>query len=219
MEQFGMALRFVLPILAIVSVARALYVNRRHLNFIPLVWRRFTLKIFVEVFVLGTLTLLAIYLLDAYVPALGWGWPSLFGVAASNMAVSPVTEGTDSPNLMIRLLVPFFLAALLITLPLLAGAEERIFRKGRHSWREITIASIIFGLVHMVVGVPLCAGLVLIGPGFFYAIKYRSAYLVLREVMTEEEAQRGGWLVSTTYHSLYNTVLVVLLLIATITNI
>lgn len=219
MEQIGVTLRIALPILAVVGVTRAFYVNRHQLGFIPLVWRRFTWPMLAEMALLAAATLFVIFLLDTYLPALSWGWPNLFGEEVGNIAVAPVLAGSDSPSLVLRLAVPFFLAALLIVLPLLAGAEERIFRKGRHTWREITMYSIFFGLIHLAVGVPLCAGLALIGPGFYYAYKYRRAYLTLRPVLGEEQAQRGGWLVSTTYHALYNTLLVALLLVVSLFSI
>lgn len=219
MEDIQLGLRYLLPAIAVASVARAIYINRRQIGFLPLVWKRFRPGMLVEVLVLLAATLAIIFLLYAYVPPLRWGWPSLLDIESGNIAISPVTEGSESSHLFVRLLVPLFLLALLITLPLFAAAEERIFRKGRLAWGEIAASSTLFGLAHLIVGVPLAAALALILPGLFYAYKYRRAYLILKDHLTEDEAQRGGWLVATTYHTLYNTLLVGSLLVITVMNI
>ncbi|MEK7636145.1 MAG: hypothetical protein AAB362_00425 [Patescibacteria group bacterium] len=212
------------------------------MSFVWSVWKMFRFKMFFEVLGALSLTSIAFLALWEYVPIFRWGWLNLFIKGGGNIIIAPVLESSGSPSVFVRLLPPLFFATLLIALPFMAHYEERVFRRGYHEWREIWIQSVKFGLIHLFVGVPLAAAIALIGVGFFYACKYRTALRNQNKVFASflEETQqvkerardvgvRGeirvgvvsdledeAVMTSTAYHTLYNSLLVLLLLILTI---
>ncbi len=203
--------KFMLVVLAVAGVALPLIIERRNYQFVWSVWRRFRVKMFFECLVLFVLTL-AIAILLWQVPGLNWGWLNLFSSTGGNMLIQPVQEGSKSSNELIRLLVPLFFIALAIVLPFLAKAEEEDFRKGVTEWGEITKKSIKFGLIHCLVGIPLAAGIAIILPGLFYGLKYKRAFDANVKVMGCRQAQDEAVMISTTYHTMYNTIVVMPLL-------
>lgn len=130
------------------------------------------------------------------------------------MFVKPITDGSQSTHVSIRLMVPLFFFALMLVLPFLARSEERSFRKGYDEWGPIIKQSVKFGLAHCLVGVPLAAGIALIIPGLFYGYKYKRAFDRNTEAFGYERAEDEAVMVSTTYHTMHNMVVVVLLLVA-----
>lgn len=69
--------------------------------------------------------------------------------------------------------------------------------------------SVKFGLIHLYVGIPIAAALVIILPGFFYACKYRSVYMKNISIGTpEKESVEQAVLHSTAYHTMFNSLLV-----------
>lgn len=79
---------------------------------------------------------------------------------------------------------------LLINLPRLARREEEWFRRGTRDWKEAIPRSIKFGLLHLVVGVPIAAAIGLMGTGMFYTYRYF----------------RGGVRDATLHHAVTNTI-------------
>lgn len=202
----------VLVLLAVASVALPLVSERRNYEFVWQVWRQFRIKMFFETFGVILLTIaVAIALWE--VPGLKYGWISLFFGGSGNMLIKPITEGSHSTHISIRLLVSIFFIALAFVLPFLARSEERSFRKGYDEWGSIIKQSIKFGLVHCFVGVPLAAGIALIIPGFFYGYKYKRAFDRNTEALGYRRAEDEAVMVSTAYHTLYNTIVVALLLL------
>lgn len=219
------------------SVAYVLYTNRDRLRFVWSVWKRFRPLMLVEVLAALVLTITVGMTLWTYVPFLHWGWFNLFVSGGGNVLFSPVVEGSESSSMLVRMLPPFFFVALLVAFPFLAHYEEEKYRRGYHEWREIARQSVKFGLVHLWVGIPLAVGIGLILPGFFFAWKYRSALhktidpgiwsqiqdvkekarsmgikgKIRVEAGTEQEDE--AVMVSTAYHTLYNSLLVLLALV------
>lgn len=229
--------KMILVLIATSAVAHELYVNRDRMDFVWSVWKRFRPLMFVEVLVALVLTITVVVTLWTYVPLLRWGWLNFFISGGGNIIFAPVAEGSKSSNMLVRMLPPIFFIALLVAFPFLAHYEEEKYRRGYHDWNEIARQSVKFGLAHLWVGIPLAAGVGLILPGFFFAWKYRS--VLNNEIGSEvrsqiqdikEKAQAMGIkgkirveagpeqeneavMVSTAYHTLYNSLLVLLLLV------
>jgi hypothetical protein len=100
------------------------------------------------------------------------------------------------------LIVPF-LALLLFLLPRLAATEEQVFRQGTRNWRQALYRSLIFGLAHFPMGIPLGAALALSLGGLWFTYQYF----------------KGGVVRSAVYHLTYNLLalgLVALVLVANV---
>ena len=200
-----------LVLLAVASVALPLVSERRNYHFVWSVLRRFRIKMFFECLGIVTLTIAAAIALWQ-IPGLNYGWIKLFFGGNGNMLIKPITEGSESTNILIRLMVPLFFVALAFVLPFLARSEERSFRKGHDEWSSITKQSVKFGLVHCLVGIPLAAGIALIISGLFYGLKYKRAFDRNVESLGHWRAEDEAVMVSTTYHTMYNMIVVGLLL-------
>ncbi len=93
-----------------------------------------------------------------------------------------------------------FVILLFLNLPRLAAAEEESYRLGTKDWLHAIPRSLMFGLMHMVVGVPLWCGLALSVPGLWFTRQYF----------------KGGVERSTMAHALYNMILASVLLIVVV---
>lgn len=122
---------------------------------------------------------------------MGFSWLRVFGASGTNIN----TIGSDIPYFGI-----VFVLLLMLALPWLAQIEEELFREGTGSWLEGFVRSVIFGFVHMLVGIPLGAAIALIIPGMFYTAMYF----------------KGGVELSTKAHFQYNLIVVSLLLVSAI---
>jgi len=208
--------KVLLVMLAVAGVALPLVSERRNYQFVWSVWRRFRIKMFFECLGIVTLTIATAIALWK-VPGLNYGWINLFfGGESGNMLIKPIQEGSESANILVRLMVPVFFVALAFVLPFLAQSEERSFRKGHDDWSSITKQSIKFGLVHCLVGIPLAAGIALIITGLFYGLKYKRAFDQNVNTMGCWRAEDEAVMVSTTYHTMYNLIVVALLLLVAI---
>ncbi len=86
-----------------------------------------------------------------------------------------------------------FGVVLLMALPLFAYEEEMMFRVGTHNWKQGCRRSLVFGLMHCIVGVPIFVGLALGVGGLWFTLQYF----------------KGGVERSTTYHLAYNATIFV----------
>jgi hypothetical protein len=110
--------------------------------------------------------------------------------------------------------VPLVWLMFLLVLPRWAEVEEEQFRKGIHAWPQMALSSVKFGLVHLVMGIPICVALTLAVPGFLFACRYKYAYhRDLRLHGNELRAQKAGVLASTADHAIYNAILISLLVL------
>jgi hypothetical protein len=118
---------------------------------------------------------------------LRWSWLDLVADKAD--------AGHGSNQMIAGATIPFFgvlfVILLFLNLPRLAEAEEFSFRDGTKNWLHAIPRSLAFGLMHMVVGVPLWLGLALSVPGMWFTSQYF----------------KGGVSRSTMAHSLYNMVI------------
>lgn len=219
-------------VFVISNIFLAIYHNRRNLGFVFSVWRRFSFRMLVECFVVLTGVLTIVIALTHYLPFTSTGWLDFVVEGGGNIFIAPVAAGSKSSYLLVRLLVPVFFAVLMLALPFLAETEEQAFRRGHLLWRSIAEKSVVFGLVHMIVGVPLAAAIGLIGMGFFYAHVYRSAHMkTIRKAVAVSgwenadvdtmvnDADNEAVMVSTAYHTLCNTIIVALMLVIALLSI
>lgn len=207
MEILLMISKVLLVLLAVGGVAMTLIAERRNYKFVWSVWRRFRIKMFFECLGIVTLTI-AVMVALWQVPGLNYGWINLFFGESGNMLIKPIQEGSDSANVLVRMMVPMFFVALAFVLPFLARSEERSFRKGYNDWGSITKQSVKFGLVHCLVGLPLATGIALIIPGLFLGLKYKRAFDRNVNYMGYWRAEDEAVMVSTTYHTMYNMILI-----------
>lgn len=152
---------------------------------VRLVWSRIRPR-----HVLGSLALLVVVLSTAIVllttvPWLGYGLGSLIGLGG-NAVFAPLEEAVarsgaaagGGPDWFLALVATVFLGALGALLPWLAFVEEEVFRAGLEDAslpREIG-AALLFGLAHLIMLVPVAAGLAIAVAGLTYSRIYRRAY-------------------------------------------
>ncbi|HEX7165442.1 MAG TPA: hypothetical protein VF230_00545 [Acidimicrobiales bacterium] len=139
------------------------------------------------------------------VPGLDFGWWSAIG-GEGNAAFGSTERTRGTP---LELLIPLvFVLLLLPALPLFARREEEIFRLGAEDWSmaKRVLKAIVFGLVHVIVGIPIGVALALSIGGAWFTLAYMHGY------------RRGGraeaLMESTRSHTAYNGTIVVLLLLA-----
>lgn len=112
-----------------------------------------------------------------------------------------------------------FLGLLVLLFPWLAHAEERTFREGLEDaspGREVWTA-LRFGLVHLVVLVPLAAALAVGVAGYAYGRVYRSAYrraAARADSPSVPAARAEAVLAAATWHATFNTLVVGVVVVA-----
>lgn len=204
----------ILILFAIAGIAHTCITERRNYKFVWQIWKRFRIRMFFEV--LGVLLLIFAVAIVLWigVPGLKYGWLNPFFEGGGNILIRPIQEGSESTSVLVRLLVPLFFLAFMFVMPFLARIEENSFRKGHEEWSSILKQSVKFGLIHLVVGVPLAIGIALIILGFFLGYKYKRAFDRNRETFTYWQAQDEAVMVSTVYHTIYNMVILIIVLLA-----
>jgi len=139
-------------------------------------------------------------------PGLSWGWWSMLGGTGNPVfGESDATVGT-----LWEWIIPLtFMCLLLPALPLFAYAEERMFRAGAQVWsRQRRLSKVLqFGMIHAIVGIPLGAALALSLGGVYFMWVY------LREYRRHTN-QHDATLESTAAHTVYNGLIVLLVVIA-----
>lgn len=206
--------QYILICIAIASVSYTFISERKNFKFVLAIWKRFRFGMLIQVVGIMLMTIAAAALLVYFVPGMKYGWTNLIYGDGGNILIQPIQQGSHSTSVLVRMMVPVFFFVLLLVLPFLAKSEEESFRKGYINWSEIMRQSLKFGLIHCIVGVPLGVGLALSIPGFFFACKYRRAFILSTwESEDVSQAEDEAIMVSTTYHTIYNVVVVTLLLI------
>ena len=134
------------------------------------------------------------------VPGLDFGWWTAIG-GEGNPAVG-VGRETATPGVLETVIPVVFVTLLLIGLPLLVEGEEWVFRRGAEHRNRMANArrSVLFGLVHALIGVPLGVALALSVGGFYFTWAYLRAW----RATGSEEAALGE---STRSHLAYNLVI------------
>ena len=186
----------------LVQAARHSVNSRRHVVRIVRGLRPRHLLRAVPVQVLVLITLVALL----QVPGLAFGWWTAIG-GIGNPVFGASEHGLTGDAAV--LLSALFGALLLVSLPLLVEREEWMFRRGAEHRGMFgnTIYALLFGLMHVLVGIPIGAGLALsVGGGYFTHV-YLRAY-------RETRSQAAALMESTRAHLGYNLTIVGLVLVA-----
>lgn len=144
------------------------------------------------------------------VPGLDFGWWTAIG-GEGNPAVGVGREGAAGP---LEAILPIvFISLLLIGLPLLVEGEEWVFRRGAQARSRAANArrSVLFGLVHALVGIPIGVALALSVGGQYFTW----AYLRMWNETGDEDAALAE---STRSHLAYNLVIAGIILVALATG-
>jgi hypothetical protein len=145
----------------------------------------------------------AFVLIQLPVLSFGW-WTSLGGEG------NPVLGTTDRSLGLLDVAIPVAFASLLVvSLPLLVAREEWVFRRGaeRRSTAGNVGRSLLFGLAHAIIGIPLGAALALSIGGLYLTGCYLRGWRTTR-------SQAGALLESTRAHLAYNATILALLALA-----
>lgn len=248
-------LRLVIALVVAVLLGRSAALAWRNRRLAWAVWRRIRLPHVAGAGGLLVVVLGVAFGLMALVPATGIGLGSFLGLsgnaifapleeatqrAAGDPSVAPAGGAAAAPGGASGLLVPpgtdvtvvlaacAFLVLLLVLFPWLAYVEERVFREGLEAatgWQEAW-AALRFGLLHLVMLIPIAAALAIGVAGFAYGRVYRSAYqraLQRRSTTagpfgpvlvapTERRARAEAVLTSTVWHTTFNSLIVLLVL-------
>lgn len=177
-------LRLVVAVVIVVLLARAAVAAWHHRRLLMSVWRAITWKHLLGA--LGLLTVVAtIGTLLLALPPMQIGLGQLVDFQG-NAVFTPLEEAAvragpapgTGPDWTVVWLATGFLAFLCVMLPWLAFVEEEIFRGGLEQadlpgelWTALR-----FGLIHMVMLVPIGAALAIAVAGFVYGRIYRTAF-------------------------------------------
>lgn len=207
------ALLFVLIGFMLVSSVRRHWKNRR---FVWEIWSGFRPLMLVEILAVLAATIAAAVLLDDLGRPFTWGWYKLLTGHDGNAGVQPILDMGRSGYALLWVVAVAVFCLLLVLMPFFAHSEEVDFRKGRETWKRILPTSLKFGLWHMVVGVPLSVGLALALPGLYFAWKYKRGFeRAMREIegCPLDAARAIGVYRSTVCHTLYNSIIMVLIFV------
>lgn len=196
-------LRFLIAAFVLYTIGSIIYENRNKLDFLKLIWSSITIRIILECIGVIFMVLVAAFYLDQ-IKILSYGWSDLVFERGGNITTAAFSGNT--------IVYAIFLTLLLPALPFLAHIEEKVFRSNVTKLPKIILMSVLFGLVHMIMGIPLSFALALIIPGFYFAYKYNSKYRV-RLHQGEEIANVDATIASTIAHTTYNSILFTLMLI------
>lgn len=205
-----------------ILIYRELWSNRSKLNFVGAIYFQSGILTYLRALgiVVITISLGIIFYLN--VPEfLKWGWGSLVFGDSGNVALQPLDTASQVGQKVSELqgnsfdyrwlFMGLVWMTFMLILPFWAEAEEKIFRKGIHSWKGMAINSLKFGLVHLIMGIPICWALMLSVPGFLFACRYKYAYhRHLNKFKNEIHAQDAGVRASTADHTIYNAILITL---------
>jgi hypothetical protein len=109
------------------------------------------------------------------VPGLSFGWWSALG--GTGNVVLGSTDRT-SGTVLVWLVPAFFLVLLIPALGLFAEREEIMFRAGAETWStgRRVLTGLKFGLIHLIMGIPIGAALALSVGGWYFTWAYLRGY-------------------------------------------
>lgn len=205
-----------------ILIYRELWSNRSKLNFVTAIYFKSGIITYLRAFGIVVITIILGIVLYLNAPEfLKWGWGSLVFGNSGNVALQPLDTASQFGEKVSEiqgntfdyrwLFMGLVWMTFVLVLPFWAEAEEKIFRQGVHSWKGMAINSIKFGLVHLIMGIPICWALMLSVPGFLFACRYKYSYhRHLNKFKNETQAQEAGVRASTADHTIYNAILITL---------
>lgn len=166
----------------LVALGRAARAAWTHRGVLAAVWARIGVRHVAGGTVLVAVTVTLAHTLVTHVPGMGLGLGTLLG-SSSNAVFTPLEEALartgpappTGPDWMLAGLASGFLLPLLALLPWLAFVEEEVFRAGLEDASTVGEVgrALTFGLLHLVVLVPLGAALAVGACGYVYGKVYR----------------------------------------------
>jgi hypothetical protein len=162
-------------------------------------WRHFVRALGIVVLIVPTAWVMI------QLPVLSFGWWSMIGGEGN-----PVVGVTERDYGIVSVVVPlFFIGLLIVGLPLLVSREEWVFRRGaeRRGSTDNVARSVLFGLAHAVVGIPIGAALALSIGGFYLTWCYLEGWKRTR-------SQTQALLESTRAHLAYNLTIIAMVLVS-----
>jgi hypothetical protein len=129
------------------------------------------------------------------VPGLSFGWWSAIG-GTGNVILGSTTR--TAGTILVWLVPVVFLLLLLPALGLFAEREEQTFRAGAEQWSlgERVATGLRFGLIHLIMGIPIAVALALSLGGWYFTWAYLRGY--------RAGGREAGVLESTRSHLAYN---------------
>ena len=161
---------------------------------------------------LGTITTLSLLSMVELPSFLKFSWIKLLGGTGTNLIANPgLTEG---PSTFAFIGTIIFYLCLIAILPYLAKMEEISFRSQRFSVKDRVISSIKFGFIHMIVGVPVFAAILLCFIGYIFSIRYKRAfYKHYEQSYSYDKCEEEAIDSATSLHAKFNFIIISLLLI------
>lgn len=104
-----------------------------------------------------------------------WGWYKALTGQANGTALVP---GASAKHAIPGFLIATLYVLLLCAMPFMVLVEERAFRRGAEGrgWVANGVLAVLFGLAHMVVGLPVFAALALTAPAVIFTLVYLRAF-------------------------------------------
>lgn len=152
-----------------IRYVRSGQVKRHFMVFVrqkPSTW---VLSFFGGIAALTVVLLCAVALMEWIPSVFGWSWLS----AIATKSDGPVSgQNLNLSAVKIPWFGILFTLLLALNIPRLARLEEAAFRRGTKGWADAIPRSLKFGFMHMIVGVPLAAGLCLTISGLWFTWNY-----------------------------------------------
>ncbi len=146
---------------------------------------------------------------------LNWGWFHLLFDRPGGVVSAAVSAGGKSGEGVWTAVVVLVLA---LMVPNLAETEERVFRQGRVSWSDIAYSAVMFGPLHLIMGIPIAAAIGVSLGGLWLGYWYRRSYLnAIARGALHQDAEEMALLESTREHVGINLCLLAIVLLAAIT--
>ena len=245
-------LRLVIAGAVIVLLGRAARAAWRNRRVAVAVWQRIRLRHVAGSVMLLTLVLVVAVTLSDLVPVTNFGLGSLVGLhgnaifapieeiadrapgVSPGAAGEPSADGAPRPDDSFawvgRAAVGAFLLLLLALFPWLAYVEEHAFRAGLERAGPVRqiLSALRFGLVHLVMLIPLFAALAVAVAGFVYGLIYRAAFRRAERrqlavagpfpntagvAVSQRQARAEALLASTVWHTTFNSLIALLVLV------
>lgn len=190
----GIVIKVIGYLLAIMAIRDAFKMFRKDRSLLKLYFSNYLDYLWSLLLFIGV-SLSVVFILYLEPPAwLKFSWISFISDGQSqNLVTSPMTSGFTPIVLVFWILMVF-------SIPYLAKIEEVIFREGVIDIGTRIKKSIIFGMVHMVMGIPLFVAMLLCITGFIFSVRYVRSF--------KKFGSEVALLHATSLHMKYNFILI-----------